>query len=275
MSLDFTFAKYRELCQAIHDSGYPVLNIEKFLTLRNKPDTYILLRHDVDLLPERSLTIAQIEADLNIYSTYYFRTTRDVFKPLFIRQIAELGHEIGYHYEVLDKAKGDIKKGIELFEEELRDFREIYGIKTICMHGNSRTKWDNRDLWKYYDFKKYGIIGDAYLSIDFDKLKYFSDTARTWDPKYKIKDKDTKQLKNMYNNSEPKNYIKSTDDLINIIINKKTRYIYILAHPDDWCDDFNKWVYNLVTRQFKNIGKSCIGFYRQNEQELFARLRDL
>lgn len=265
MSLDFTFAKYKELCRAMHDSGYPVLNIEKYLSLREKPEAFILLRHDVDLLPERSLIISQIEAEFNIYSTYYFRTTKDVFKPQLMRQIAELGHEIGYHYEVLDKAKGDIKKGIELFEEELKYFRDIYDVKTICMHGNSRTKWDNRDIWKYYEFKKYGIIGDAYLSIDFDKLKYFSDTARTWDPKYKIKDMDTKQSGNMHNNdSGQKNYnVKNTDDLINIIRNKEHPFIYVLVHPDDWCDNLDKWVYNLLTRQFKNIGKSCIGFYRQ------------
>lgn len=265
MSLDFTFAKYKELCQAMHDSGYPVLNIEKYLRLKEKPETYILLRHDVDLLPERSLIISQIEADFNIYSTYYFRTTEDVFKPLLIRQIAELGHEIGYHYEVLDKAKGDIKKGIELFEKEIEDFRGIYDIKTICMHGNSRTKWDNRDLWKYYDFQKYGLIGDAYLSINFDKLNYFSDTARTWDPKYKIKDMDYNQINNIHNYSEQKMQdVRSTDGLISLIKAKEIPCLYILVHPDDWCDNLGDWTFNLIARQFKNIGKSFIRYYRLN-----------
>jgi len=264
MSRDFTFTKYREFCQAIHESGYPVLNIEKYLSLENKPETYVLLRHDVDIRPERSLIISQIEADFNISSTYYFRTTEDVFKPELMQQIAELGHEIGYHYEVLDKAKGDIEKAIEIFENELADFRDICDIKTICMHGNSRTIWDNRDLWKHYDFKKYGIAGEAYISINFDILEYFSDTARTWNPKYKIKDMDTKQLDNISHSSKTRQFnVKSTDDLINLILNKEIPRLYILVHPDDWCDDFGKWVYNLVTRQFKNVGKSCIRYYRQ------------
>ena len=42
----------------------------------------------------------EIERELGISGTYYFRTTKEVFK-------AEIMHEIGYHYEVLDKAKGN------------------------------------------------------------------------------------------------------------------------------------------------------------------------
>ena len=260
MTLDFTFSKYKELCQAIIDSGYPVLNIEKYLSLKNKPDTYILLRHDVDIKPERSLIISQIEAEFNISSTYYFRTTEDVFKPKLIQQIAEFGHEIGYHYEVLDKAKGDIERAIEIFSKELMDFRDIIDIRTICMHGNSRTKWDNRDIWKYHEFKQYCIIGEAYISINFNDLEYFSDTGRSWNPKYKIKDVD-------YDGFKQKKYdVKNTDSLINIIRNKKYQHLYILVHPDDWCDDLGKWMNNLVTRQFKNVGKSCIRLYRHSSK---------
>ena len=45
-------------------------------------------------------TGGEIERELGISGTYYFRSTKEVFK-------AEIMHEIGYHYEVLDKAKGN------------------------------------------------------------------------------------------------------------------------------------------------------------------------
>jgi len=45
-----------------------------------------------------------------------------------------LGHEIGYHYEVLSKANGDYETAVELFEQELSEFRKITDVKTICMH---------------------------------------------------------------------------------------------------------------------------------------------
>jgi predicted DNA-binding transcriptional regulator len=253
MNLDFTFREYRDLCGAMIDSAYAILTVEKHLTLVNKPDKYVILRHDVDIKPERSLKIAQIEREFDISSTYYFRMTDEVYQPALIKQIAELGHEIGYHYEVLDKAKGDYSKAVEIFENELTELRRVHEINTICMHGNSRTRWDNRDLWNYYDFKEFGIMGEAYLSIDFNDVVYFSDTARTWNPKYKIKDS--------YGSSEGKPVLNKTDDLIGLIVDEKFPHFYILMHPDDWCDDFGKWLSNLVTRKFKNVGKSLLGWY--------------
>jgi tetratricopeptide (TPR) repeat protein len=253
MNLDFTFTKYMELCEAMINSDYVLLAVEKYLTLNNKPVKYIILRHDVDIKPERSLIIAQIEREFDIGSTYYFRMTDEVYQPALIKQIAELGHEIGYHYEVLDKAKGDYEKAIEIFEKELNELRKIHDIKTICMHGNSRTRWDNRDLWKHYDFKEFGIIGEAYLSVDFNDVVYFSDTARTWNPRYKIKDSN--------GSSEKRPIINKTDDLTKLIMDEKLPHLYISLHPDDWCDDFGKWLSNFVTRKFKNVGKYCIGWY--------------
>lgn len=105
--------------------------------------------------------MAQIEHEYGIRSTYYFRTVKDVFKPMIIKKIASLGHEIGFHYEVLDKAKGDVKKAIEIFEKELRELREVADVTTICMHGNPLTFWVNRDLWTNYSFDDFGIISEA------------------------------------------------------------------------------------------------------------------
>ncbi|MDD2287196.1 MAG: hypothetical protein PHQ11_17565, partial [Paludibacter sp.] len=52
------------------------------------------------------LTMAELEADLGIAATYYFRNPRSFDTPL-TTWIRDLSHEVGYHYEVLAKAKGD------------------------------------------------------------------------------------------------------------------------------------------------------------------------
>ena len=52
---------------------------------------------------------------------------------------------------------------IEDFERNLEKFREFYPVKTICMHGSPLSKWDNRDLWKRYDYRDYGIIAEPYF----------------------------------------------------------------------------------------------------------------
>ena len=87
------------------------------------------------------------------------------FRPEIIRKIRDLGHEIGYHYEVLSKTNGDYAKAIALFSEELEEFRKICPVKTICMHGSPLSKYNNRDLWEKYDYHTYGISGRGFFNI--------------------------------------------------------------------------------------------------------------
>ena len=81
--------------------------LRRDFTLQNKPNKFIIIRHDVDYgndLPY-TLKMARKEAEMGITATYYFRTHDDVFKPDIIREIADLGHEIGYR-----EARGDNDK---------------------------------------------------------------------------------------------------------------------------------------------------------------------
>ncbi len=155
---DFTVNKYEELCLALLDTGYTPLTVYSYLVLggqkknNNNNNKLVVLRHDIDRKLGNALRMAELEHELGIQSTYYFRVPY-TFKPDIIRKI--LGHEVGYHYEVLSKAKGDYEKAIELFEQELNEFRRIADVKTISMHGSPLSKYDNRDLWKRYDFKEF------------------------------------------------------------------------------------------------------------------------
>jgi len=49
------------------------------------------------------------------------------------------------------------------------------------MHGSPLSKWDNRDLWKRYNYRDFGIIGEPYFDVNFDKVLYLTDTGRRWD----------------------------------------------------------------------------------------------
>ena len=250
MDLDFTLSKYKELCDAIINSEFVPLTVERYLT-EPASNKFIILRHDVDKKPENALKMAKIESGYGISATYYFRAIKKVFKPDIIKEIAELGHEIGYHYEVLVKAKGDKKKASEIFKRELTAFREICDINTICMHGNSLSHWDNRDIWKEYDFRDFGIIGEAYLSIDFNKVMYLSDSGGCWDNK-RLRVKDT-----VDSNSVQSLKIKSTNDVIELVKNESAEKVCILAHPDRWNDSFGSWLYEFISKKIRNIGKFC------------------
>ena len=64
----------------------------------------VILRHDVDRLPENSLRTARIEQEMGIRGSYYFRIVPESWDEKIIKEIAALGHEIGYHYEDVDLA---------------------------------------------------------------------------------------------------------------------------------------------------------------------------
>jgi hypothetical protein len=164
---------------------------------------------------------------------------------------ANLGHEIGFHYENLSLTKGDYSKAMKLFEEDLEKLRRIVDISTICMHGSPMSKWNNSDLWKKYDFKKYGITGESYLSINYTDIGYFTDTGRTWCNKGSVRD--------FVNSSiECKDVIRSTDDLINLIQDKELNKLVIVAHPQRWNIKSSKWLKELIAQNIKNIGKDLI-----------------
>lgn len=57
------------------------------------------------------------------------------------------------------------------------------------MYGSFRFKYDNKDVWKFYDYKFYEIIGELYFDLDFDEVFYLIDIGRRWDG-YKVSVRD-------------------------------------------------------------------------------------
>ncbi|MCD6599819.1 MAG: hypothetical protein J7L19_04550 [Dehalococcoidia bacterium] len=268
MSIDFTLDKYRSLCYAALNSQYSFLTVGAYLTTRKLIEKCIILRHDVDRKPQRALRMARVEREFGIKSTYYFRFNRKVFRTDLIKEIASMGHEIGYHYETLDKAKGDYARAIQIFGRELEEFRKIADVKTICMHGNPLTKWDNRDLWTKYDFKEFGLIGEAYLS--FRDVPYLSDTGRTWSDQHKIKDH-LPQTTSNHSKSDGSPMVTSTDDIIELIKKEQLRHAYLLVHPERWSNSLIGWITDLVMDTAVNLAKRILmlrkGQTRQEHSE--------
>jgi len=252
-SLDFTQIKYQQLLTTIMESDYSPVTVRDYF--EKTPKRCIIIRHDVDLSANHALKIAKVESDMDIKSTYYFRMKSRVFVPEIITQIAALGHEIGYHYEVLDKAKGDYDIAINIFEQELSEFRKIADVKTICMHGNPFTSHLNRDLWNEYDYRDFGIIGEPYISIDYNKVLYLTDTSRTWMGKG-VAIKDTVESDRMHN-------VKCTNDLIRLILQGDEEQICIVLHPVRWSVSLGAWVYRSILENVKKVGKAGIIFLRK------------
>jgi hypothetical protein len=251
---DFTHKQYEKLLHTIYASSYICSTVYDYLTSPNKQS--IIMRHDVDRAIERALKMAQIEHNFGIKATYYFRTVDDVFNPEIITEIADMGHEIGYHYETLDKAKGNVDEALHLFGQELSEFREIADVKTVCMHGNAFASWANRDIWNNYNFNDFGIIGEPYLSIDYNNVLYLTDTGRTW-AGAKVSVKDVVQTSYDQKTS-------TTDGVIDLIKSERFSHMCLVVHPHRWCDNYVSWLWELVWQNTKNVGKRGIVLYRKN-----------
>jgi len=99
--MDFTFSVYKHLLVAVQPCGYSFQTFADFIQSPKKKT--IILRHDVDRLPDNALQMARLEHEAGIAATYYFRAVPESWDESIIREIASLGHEIGYHYENLSE----------------------------------------------------------------------------------------------------------------------------------------------------------------------------
>ena len=262
---DFSVQCYRQLLESIKNRSYCFKAFHEYIASPIS-EKLIVLRHDVDKLPQNSLVIAKLENEIGIKGSYYFRTVPESWDENIIKEISDFGHEIGYHYEnlsAMSKTRG-VRSGAQLFELAFDDFkknlaklRSLVPVTTICMHGSPRSKWDSRDLWKRYDYKSLGIIGEPYFDIDFSKVFYLTDTGRRWDG-YKVSVRD--KIPKYQDRWEKEGLVfHSTQDIINAAnAGRLPNQIMITVHPQRWTDRPIPWAKELVWQGLKNQVKRFI-----------------
>ena len=242
--MDFSLKTYKQLLISLQQAGYQFFTFRQFREGR-AGERFVILRHDVDLKAENALKIAEIEHELDICSSYYFRIISQSNKPHIIKSIAGLGHEIGYHYEDLSLFNGNAEKAIEHFKNKLEYFRQYYPVKTICMHGSPSSKTDNKNIWQQYNYRDFGVIGEPYLDLNFNEIFYLTDTGRSWNgEKYSMRDK----IQSDYNYR-----FKSTQEIIKAIQSGTIpQQIMITTHPQRWTNNVFEWVWEYLFQNAKN-----------------------
>lgn len=239
--MDFTLAKYEELLDALKAYGFESLT----------------LRHDVDLKPQNSLRTAKLEAELGLLGIYYFRAVPESWDEAIIKQIAALGHEIGYHYESLTTCGGDIDAAYEDFKTNLEALRKFVPVRSICMHGSPRSPYDSKDIWRKYDYHALGIENEPYLDTDFSQVFYLTDTGRRWDG-YKVSVRD--KIPQYQDEWTAKGLsFHSTDDLLKALRDHRIpKNLMITVHPQRWAPFGPAWCKELLLQNAKNLIKRII-----------------
>lgn len=253
--MDFTHHRYRQIIDGFRREGYDFFTFEEFIR-KSPKGRVVILRHDSDRWPKNALKLARIEREKGVNATYYIRTAKKAFRPEIVKKIVNLGHEVGYHYEDLTLAKGDYNQAISLFKDHLEKLRHFYPVSTICMHGSPLSNIDNKLIWKRFDYRESGLIGEPYLDVDYTEVLYITDTGRRWND-------DTANIRDRIEGIRTGPF-ESSSEIFDIASRHSTNgAVIITTHPESWHGNLVLWTYDLILQSVKNIIKTLIKIIRK------------
>lgn len=258
MMKDFSLLAYEQYLTSIRKQFKQILTFEDYFRFR--PDNgFCLIRHDVDRKPKNALKMAELEADMGVQSTYYFRDKASSWNSSVVHQIRALGHEVGYHYECLSDANGDPVKALEIFKNTLGRLRSEVPIRTISMHGRPLSPFDSRDIFRDEDerkllFASLDVLGEVYLDIDYSNIAYINDTGRNWSA-------DASNLRDHVESNLSSSF-DSGQDLREVIASGELPSMVFQVHPERWTDDWFEWYAQASKDRLFNLIKWMIGAFR-------------
>jgi hypothetical protein len=253
---DFTLDVYGALLETVVRRHGSAVGVCRWHQTQGSKMIGCVIRHDVDRRPANALRMAQLEAAKGIATTYYFRVVGEAYDIGTIERIAALGHEVGYHYEDLALADGDMPRALESFDRHLRKLRAHVDIRTVAMHGSPLSKFNNLDIWKAATLDQYSLVADAFLTVDYRGMPYFTDTGRDWSGRVaNLRDcPPTASL--------PPTTVRATADLVNYIQCMPEAALALSIHPERWDNHRARWLIQLVKDRAANAIKRILSFSR-------------
>lgn len=220
---------------------------------------YLVLKHDVETNVPNAYKIAQIEKEYGHRGSYYVQAylLENEENVKLLKQMQAMGHEISYHYDVMDSCKGDLESAIKEFEKN-RDMFENDGfhIVTVCQHGNPVVErkgyHSNRDFFRSEKVRNiYPDVTD--IMVNFKEqvptdYHYFSDAGRRFNLIYD-------PINNDIENSDDKNIpFDNLQQLFEGLSDKKGNIISI--HPHRWMNSAVKYIIkNAIFKVLKTTAK--------------------
>lgn len=224
MVCNFTFGHYREIIQNALDSGYEIINCLDYSdSIKNLPDKYLILRHDIEHYPDRALELAKIESELGVKSTFFVRVHAKKYNifsyPAYnnLMQIKDMGHEMGLHAEPVDFHKINRENIGSIFRKEIEVLNLV--LESEILGVSPHVNWDeynNQDFFDENNVSDFGLKYWAYQDNFFKENFYISDGQATY-------------WKN-YDNG----VLLKEKDCICKVIDRGIKNLYCLIHPMRW-----------------------------------------
>lgn len=262
----FVYKKWDRFCSDLAKRG--MLSIPARDVSQEK-NAYIVLKHDVETDVAKAYEMAKIEHKYGHKGSYYVQAylLENTSHIELLQKMQEMGHEISYHYDVMDSCRGDLKKAVEEFEKNKQLFEKNgFVLKTLCQHGNPIIErigyTSNRDFFRSEEVRAlYPALSD--IMVNFKEMHqteytYFSDAGRQFkmifDP-----------LTNDIVNSDDKNVLYKDLGAVSNALLPEERYI-ISTHPHRWTNSavvyvVKSWFFKFVKTIAKILVK--IPFFRK------------
>jgi hypothetical protein len=235
--MNFTLSKWSVFCRDLQNNGCLSITASD---LCHRPELrksqYLILKHDVETNVRRAYRIAKIEHKYGHRCSFYIQAylLKNKKNIELLRKMQNFGHEISYHHDVMDYAKGDINIALSEFMKNLELFIDKgFNIWTVCQHGNPLIErvgyHSNRDFFRSKVIQEtFPEIVDIMVNFKEEKnldYLYFSDAGRVIhlvvDP-----------INNDLCYSDEKNLIiKNLDLLLNYLLSNNC---IISIHPHRW-----------------------------------------
>ncbi len=250
----FTYNYWESFCKKLYEDNLHSITAKQVMEgLGDAP--YIVFKHDVETNVANALSMAEIEHRWGHSGSYYVQgcLLENEKNVAMLRKMQEMGHEISYHYDVMDSNKGNIPLAIEEFKGKCALFEKNgFSIKTICQHGNPVVErkgyTSNRDFFRNAAVREsFSEMADIMVNFKEKAVTdylYFSDAGR----KFKL-------IYDPVNNdivpSDDKNIsFDNLDDLWDYVCQQKDNCI-VSTHPHRWVKSKTKYV--IKTAIFKII----------------------
>ena len=182
----FSYKKWDEFCRRLSENGtHSIPACDAY----GSDMRFLVLKHDVETDVSHACAIAKIEHKHGHRGSYYVQAylLNDSKNISMLREMQSMGHEISYHYDVMDSSHGDLDKAIAEFDSNKKLFESRgFELKTLCQHGNPIVErvgyTSNRDFFRSERVRAmYPDLSDImvnYKDAHSTDYVYYSDAGR-------------------------------------------------------------------------------------------------
>lgn len=235
----FIFKDWEHFCFQVNSFNIQCVSAAEALSLSKSTERYIIIKHDVETNVKRAIRMAEIENKYGLRATYYVQSylLKSENNIEGLKKIQKLGHEVTYHYDVLDSNNGDYDLAEKEFDDTLLLFEKNgFSVKTVCPHGNPVMKRDgwssNKDFFRNKNLNaKYSYIADIVINPEKfinKEMLYVSDAGFGWKIISDISNNDYQAIQKDIK-------LKSLKDVLKLM-NDQNRTLILSAHPHRWQD---------------------------------------